>query len=97
MGVPYADFGIPGVFLFSCLFGLVSVRVYDSMRRQPSFWRVFLYSGISFAIMLSIYGNYLTLFDLYWNIALVGLIHRLASGRSGFVREGAAGQFALSS
>ena len=97
MGVPYADFGIPGVFLFSCLFGWVSARVYDSMRRQPSFWRVFLYSGISFAIMLSIYGNYLTLFDLYWNIALVGLVHCLASGRSAFVREGAAGQLALSS
>src|SRR6266403_168601 len=93
MGVPYADFGIPGVFLFSCLFGWVSARVYDSMRRQPSFWRVFLYSEISFAIMLSIYGNYLTLFDLYWNIALVGLVHRLACGRSAFVSEGAAGQF----
>ena len=82
MGVPYADFGIPGVFVFSCILGWLCVRVYESMRRQPTFWRAFLYSQLSFAVVLSIYGNYLTLFEFYWNLAVMGLVHRLASDRS---------------
>jgi oligosaccharide repeat unit polymerase len=97
MGVPYADFGIPGVFLFSCFFGWLSARVYEALRRQPSFWMAFLYSQITFAIMLSIYANYLTLFDLYWNLAVIGLVHHLVSNRSKLVNQGVAGQLVLSS
>jgi oligosaccharide repeat unit polymerase len=82
MGWPYADFGIPGVFVFSALFGWLAVYVYRRLRERPTLWRVFLYSQISFAIVLSVYSSYLTLFDVYWNIAVVGLLHRFASDRS---------------
>ncbi len=82
MGVPYADFGIPGVFVFSCIFGWLSVRAYESMRRQPTFWRVFFYSQINLAIVLSIFGTYLTLFEPYWNLGVMALVHSFASGGS---------------
>jgi hypothetical protein len=78
MGVPYADFGIPGVLLFSFFFGWLSSWCYEQFRTEPSFWRAFLYAEVSFAIVISIYANYLTLFDLYWNLLIVGLINRWA-------------------
>ncbi|HEY6947166.1 MAG TPA: O-antigen polymerase [Candidatus Acidoferrum sp.] len=81
MGVPYADFGFLGVLLFSVLFGWISVRVYESLRTEPSFWRAFLYAQVSFAIFWSVYANYLTLFDFYWNILIVGVVHRLAAAQ----------------
>jgi len=84
LGWPYADFGIPGVFVFSLVFGWISARVYESMRRGPTFWRIFLYSQLSFAIALSIYTSYLSLFDLYWNVIVVGLFDRLVSKEEPF-------------
>jgi len=96
MGVPYADFGIPGVFVFSYFFGWLSTCVYDSFRRQPNFWRAFLYSQISFAIVLSMYANYLTLLEVYWNLLVIGLVHHLVSDRSRLTRDGMAGQAVLS-
>ncbi|MBS1849829.1 MAG: oligosaccharide repeat unit polymerase [Acidobacteria bacterium] len=79
MGVPYADFGIPGVFAFSLVFGWLATRTYLSLRQQPTFWRILLYSQLSFAIGLSFYANYLTLFEMYWNLAVMGAVHLFAS------------------
>jgi hypothetical protein len=79
MGVPYADFGIPGVFLFSLVFGWLAMRTYFLLRQEPTFWRILLYSQFSFAIVLSFYGNYLTLFEMYWNLAVMGVVHLFAS------------------
>jgi hypothetical protein len=88
LGWPYADFGIPGVFGYSLIFGWISLRVYESMRKEPTFWRVFLYSQLSFAIVLSLYSSYLTLFDVYWNLLVVGLFDRLASNPKKLANEG---------
>jgi oligosaccharide repeat unit polymerase len=79
IGWPYADFGIPGIFAYSLIFGWIATRVYRSMRNEPTFWRVFVYSQLSFAIVLSIYSSYLTLFDVYWNLLVVGLFDWLVS------------------
>lgn len=79
MGVPYADFGIPGVFIFSLFFGWLSSWSYERLRTEPSFWRAFVYAEVSFAVVISIYANYLTLFDLYWNLLIVALINHWAT------------------
>ena len=96
IGWPYADFGIPGVLIFSCLFGWLSVRVYELMRAQPTFWRVFLYSQFSFGIVLSIYSSYFSLFDVYWNVVIIGAINRFVSDRSRFVAQTVPAKPALS-
>ena len=95
VGWPYADFGIPGVFIFSLVFGWVSIHVYESMRRRPTFWRVFLYSQLSFAIVLSIYSSYLSLFDVYWNLLVIGLFDRMASNPKVSLADGTVGGAAL--
>ena len=96
IGWPYADFGIPGVLVFSCVFGWLSVRVYESMRRQPTFWRVFVYSQFSFGIVLSIYSSYFSLFDVYWNFLVIAIINRIAAHRSELSAESFPARPALS-
>ncbi len=75
LGVPYKDFGIPGVAIFSVIFGWLAMHTYVKMRTQPSFWHVFVYSQLAFALVHSSYSCFLSSFDFYWNLLVLALVN----------------------
>jgi hypothetical protein len=78
LGEPYADFGVPGVLLFSLFFGWLSVWAYERLRRSPTFVNSYLYSQLAFALIISVYASYLVLIDFYWCMALGFILHLVA-------------------
>ena len=89
LGEPYADFGMPGVFLLALCFGWFSVWAYERMRRKPAFWNVFLYSQLAFAIVSSFYSGAFVLMEFYWCLGLGCSIHLIAREGRGSIRHSA--------
>lgn len=68
LGDAYADFGWLGTVAYSFAFGWLAMRAYTMLRSAPSFWRLFIYAHICFAIFYSFMGAYFDLFDVYWAV-----------------------------
>ena len=83
----FLDFGWLGVFLFPFVLGLLTTRLYLSMRRSPSVIKVYVASLFGLCIVESTgvnrFGNFSTWLWILGTIAVASLITRFARQRSG--------------
>jgi oligosaccharide repeat unit polymerase len=62
----YGDFGVGGMLIGMFLFGACSVKVYGWMRKNPTMFRVLIYSWLAQTAVLSLYGALVSYIITLW-------------------------------
>jgi oligosaccharide repeat unit polymerase len=75
----YGDFGLAGILIGMFLFGAFSSKVYGWMGKNPTLFRVLVYSWIVQTAVLSLYGALVTYIITLWLPLTWWLLHRWMS------------------
>lgn len=77
MGVPYVDFGVPGVLVFTLLVAFFIRLLYFRMKNYPTTFNVMLFSYFCYHLILMPYDNTFTKLNLFFDLIILWGVNML--------------------